>query len=252
MARGRKAKTWIDVYRDTETTYAPNTIGAVGLVGISGVPSTDTPFVRVVEGLMNLQSTNPPSSAAEAVCQIRLRYVCSDFLSRKFNISPPWPLADDMGKPLKGRTLKYIRMLGAEATALFNLVSDVFAVRPVASFGSAAEVWAAMMIENLPRSKFFDSEEFEGLTKRKAVDDYRGKSAALAERRNPYPIDTAHHAFFQAACLFAQKATGRKEDRMSIYARSYLPYLRVRAELVDYIDSKKSRTKMLKNKKLQI
>ena len=201
---------------------------------------------------MNLQFTNPPTSATEAVCQIRLRYVCSDFLSRKFNISPPWPLADEMGKPLKGRTLKYIRMLGAEATALFNLVSDVFAVRAITGFNSAAEVWAAMMLENLPRTEYFDSDEFAGLTKRQAVADYENNSAALAERENPFRSDTAHHAFFQSACLFAQQATGRKDDRLSIYGRSYLPYLRARTSCRLTSSQKNLKQKCLKNKSLNI
>ena len=255
MPRGRKARTWIDVYRDTEVTYAPNTIGAVGLVGISGMVFTDTPFVRVVEGLMNLQATHPPKGEIEAMLQIRLRYVCSDFLSRKFNINPPWPLVDEMGKPLKRSTLKYIKMLGAEATALFNLVSDVFAVRPIPGFTSAAEVWAAMMLEGVSGiipQEAVDAGMIDGATKREAIDQYQKRTKALSDREcNPYPRG-AHKSFFDIAMAIASQATGRQEDRFSIYARSYLPYLKARSELSAYIDTKKSKIKMLKNKSRRI
>ncbi|MEM9151497.1 MAG: hypothetical protein AAGB19_13730 [Cyanobacteria bacterium P01_F01_bin.3] len=173
-------------------------------------------------------------------------------MSRKFNIRPPWPLVNEMGKPLKRSTLKYIKILGAEATALFNLVSDVFAVRRIAGFQSAAEVWVALMLENLPNTEFFASEEFDGLTKKKAVADYRSNTQSLRNRSNPYPRGSAHYAFFNWACQIADSSTGREADRYSLYSRSYLPYLKARSELSNYVLSKKSKTKMLKIKSLRI
>lgn len=245
MSRGRKAKSWLDV---RVGDYAPNTMGALGLVELKG----NTSLIQVTKELINLQDSDPSNCPAVAACRINLRFTCWDVLSRKFNIVPPFPLVDDLGKPLKARTLKYIRMFGAEATALFNLVSDVYAVRAIAGFSSAAEVWAALMLEGLPKSGHFRSEHSEGLTKQKAVDEYNAHSGALAQRNNPFGPGTAHNAFFQVACLYAQQATGQKENRLSIYARSFRPYLAARAELIDYISSKKSKTKMLKKQNRRI
>jgi len=247
MARGRKARNFIDVYRDVSVTaYEPNTIGAIGRVGLAYPASTETPFIQSIERLINLQCERVEASRLEVICMIRLRYVVADFLSRKFNMKPPFPLVDELGKPLKRSTLKYIKVLGAEATALFNLVSDVFAVRPIAGYSSAAELWAEMMIENLPAQDFFESNDFSELTKSKAVTDYRSKSAALTNRENPYRDGSAHGRFFQIALRCADAATGRAEDRFSIHARSFLPYLKERAAVAAYVHSKKSKVKLMK------
>lgn len=242
---GRKAKTFIDRYNDTQKKYEPNTIGPIGLVGISNLPSDDTPFIRVIEGLLNLQFSHVPESQIEYKTQAILRFVVCDFLCRKFNIEPLWPLVDSDGKPLAATERKRIRMLGAEATALFNLASDVFAVIPTRGYDSAAEVWGQMMVSGTCGVLTHNMFEVGTGTKKLALAKYRNTTKLLADiYLNPYD-GGVYKAFFNDAIHLAQQPSERG-DRYSVYARSYQPYLRARTELAAYIESKQSKTKVIK------
>jgi len=214
---GRKKKMWLDVFQDTQATYKPNTIGAIGRVGIEDLPSDDTPFIRVVERLANLQADSPARSHIEFVTQVRLRYVVCRFLCLKMNIRPLWPLVDHMGKPLKARALKCIDVLAAEATALFNLASDAYGLDvKVPGFGSAAEVWGALMLEGpsgVATSEWIQSVELgTPLTKKAAIRQYRSHTAALSDRENPY-THGIHQKFFDTVMPLALAGTGRAPDR---------------------------------------
>lgn len=103
------------------------------------------------------------------------------------------------------------------------------------------------MLEGMPRQAWLESEEFDQLTKREALASYKRQTGQLMERKNPFgPHHRAHHMFFDVAVRLADQATGKREDRYSIYSRSYEPYIKARSELSSYLSFKKSRTKMLK------
>lgn len=245
---GRKKKSWIDIAKDTGRKYPENTIGAVGRVNLTYPEGEETPFIQSIERLVNLSAYSPPENNAVAIAQIRLRYVVCDFLCRRFSIVPPFPFVDEMGRKMKASTRKYIKMLGGEATALFNLVSDVWASRPIAGYSSAAQMWEALMLESVPRVEFFESEEFSEFIKAKAIAEYRRHTQILRDREvNPWTAQhPAHHSFFSVAMPLANQTTGLKNDPYSIQSRSYKPYLSERVALAEYF-SKEGKTKKLKN-----
>lgn len=240
MPRGRKAKTWIDICQATETHYVENTVGAIGKVRLCLPTNTEKPFIRAVEKLINYQIYSPPETSVEEVTQKRLRYVVCNFLCRKFNIQPPWPLVNERNKPLCNRTLKYIDVLGAEATSLFNLVSDVWAVLQVEGYDSAAAMWAAIMLEGVS-GVALPEHLSDRHNKKEALHEYQGQTKMLQSREiNPFN-GGAHRAFFDVAIPLAN-SIGGTNDKRSIYARSYKPYLEDRSTLAAYLLEGKSRT----------
>ena len=252
---GKPRKTFIDVLADLSKPYPANTIGSFGGVTLHGIPSDDTPFIEAIEWILNLQISNPPKSTIEYQTQAVLRFVVCNFLCRKFNIAPPWPLVDDKGKPLDRAAKKYIAVLGAEATALFNLVSDVFAVRPIVGFTSAAHVWCQLLIEGeygiLTAAMYESGEAGNYQRKEQALDVYRQRTQALRERDcNPFPKGV-HQTFFDAAIRLSQVERG-KGDEYSINARSYRPYVKARTAVSSYLKLGKSKTKLVDKTKISL
>lgn len=246
---GRPRKTSMTVLLDTERQYTPNTIGSYGLAAIHGLSARPV-FLRTVERLVNLQSIEPAPVPAILTCQVRLRFVVCNFLCRRYNIDPHWPLVDHMGKPLDKQTLRYIEALGLEATALFNLVTDLFdGLADTAGYSSAVELWAALMIENIPTQADLGSTSHQ--TKGAAILAYQKATAILTDRDSnrgtPFSKEL-HKRFFRQAIAVVDSTSGLADDLASsgsILNRSYKPYLAARANVARVI--KKTLTIRLKN-----
>lgn len=129
-------------------------------------------------------------------------------------------------------------MLGAESTSLFNLVSDVWAVRQVSGYDNAAEMWSAMMLEGAS-GVVFPEYLSDRSNKKEALYEYQGQTKVLQSREiNPFG-GGAHRAFFDIAMPLANEIS-KPSDKRSIYARSYKPYLEDRRSLVVYLLEGKS------------
>lgn len=228
MARGRKA---------APVLFRADRVDAIGPVWVEQYKLVGNPLIAAFDVLSNLNYISLPAAYHTPSAQLEnqvTRYAVANVVERRWNKSVAMALN---GKEVDQITRALAETEGALLNTLLNLVIDALAGSDYTS--PPALVWAYMVINGgcSLRSRLLSGPESEPSTKAKTVSDFEAATTKLRRGQNPY-TDRYTRLVFDIAIAQADKGTGRKADKNSFHARTWLPYLEARADAAKFLRKK--------------